>query len=179
MALSWQEIHELEVGSKYPAAIEALEERLRENPCDYEAVIRLGFNLWYAAEGAECMGLDLPCSEYYARVMKLLEQYKPKLADNADFCWAFGLGIHLFFYHFPGATAQMGDDLMDRARNLDPFWARLYDQETWWDRTILPRLPRFVRRLLWFAYPIPSEVTQEAADRFRGRGIFASYYSIG
>jgi hypothetical protein len=178
MAMSWQEIHELEIGEKYPAAIHALEERLRENPYDYEAVIRLGFNLWYAGEEAGRMGLDLPSSEYYARMMELLELYETELADNSDFCWAFGLGLHLFFYYFPGATEQMGNDLLNRARELDPFWARFRPdyKMTWWRIHIVRRLPKFFRRSLGYPFPIPHETMREAAERFRGRGIFASYY---
>lgn len=41
MILSWERIHELEVREDYPAAIDALEERLGAIPSDKEAVIRL------------------------------------------------------------------------------------------------------------------------------------------
>lgn len=48
MPLTLDEIHLLEVREDYPAAINALEDRVGADPSDSEAVIRLGFNLWYA-----------------------------------------------------------------------------------------------------------------------------------
>lgn len=51
MLFGWSKIHELEVGEEYPLALDALEERLRADPFDPEAVIRLGFNLWCTSDG--------------------------------------------------------------------------------------------------------------------------------
>ena len=55
MPLMLDQIHELEVREDYPTAIDALEERVRADPSDREAVIRLGFNFWYAVVRA-CIG---------------------------------------------------------------------------------------------------------------------------
>jgi hypothetical protein len=60
MRQSWQEIHALEVSEDYPAAIDALEERLREEPDDAEAVVRLAFNLWYVVAERDGLGTQLP-----------------------------------------------------------------------------------------------------------------------
>jgi hypothetical protein len=45
-----------------------------------------------------------------------------------DFCWAFGLGLSVFWFEFPGASKKLGGALLERAKELDPFYARL-DQE--------------------------------------------------
>lgn len=146
MSHSLEHIHGLEVREDYPAAIDALEHRLRENPTEREAVVRLGFNLWYATHEQSRMGIHLPTERYASRFMELFREYRPLVQDDADFCWAFGLGISLFWFEFPGADERLGEALLARAKELDPFYARM-DQE-------------------------------EMRERFRGRGIFASYYAI-
>lgn len=124
---SWSTIHGLELREEYPAVIDALEARLAANPAETEAVIRLGFNLWYAVVEQMRMGKELPVERYADRFMGLFHLYSDKLADNADFCWAFGLGMNLFWFDFPGATEQEGNRLLERARHIDPFWARLHE----------------------------------------------------
>ena len=127
---SWPHIHELEVREDYPAAIDALEARLAADPADYEAVRRLGFNLWYAVVEQMRMGKELPVGDYARRFMELYRRYATELAKDADFCWAFGLGMSLFWFNFPGASEEEGNQLLDRARQLDAMWARLYEQGT-------------------------------------------------
>ena len=146
MPPSLKHIHELEVREDYPAAIDMLEERLRADPSERETVVRLGFNLWYAANEEARMRQGLPVERYASRFMELLREYQSQLDSDADFCWAFGLGISLFWFEFPGADEALGEALLARAKELDPFYVRL-DQE-------------------------------EMHERFRGRGIFASYYAI-
>ena len=172
MVLSLEQIHELEINERYPDAIDALEERLDKDPHDPETIIRLGFNLWYAAEEADRMGISLPEQEYYERVMELLEEYKSELHDNADFCHAFGLGISLFPYYFPGGSQELGDSLLSRAAELDDFYASFMRQAPRWYNLV----PRFVRRLLGTDWV--ERNNRRTADRFRGRGIFAAYYNI-
>lgn len=150
-ALPWQRIHELEIGEAYPAAIDALEERLRVHPDEMEAVIRLGFNLWYAVVEETRLKNCVPVEECAERFMKTFHTYKESLGDNADFCWAFGLGIDLFWHMFPGATKETGASLIQRAAQLDEFWNRFSKGE------------------------VPVE---EYAARFAGRGIFAAYYAV-
>jgi hypothetical protein len=146
--LSLHQIHELEVEEDYPAAIDALEERLAAAPNDREVLIRLGFNLWYAVVEADRMAKRLPVGRYAARFMALFREHEPRLGDDADFCWAYGLGLSMFWYEFPGATEELGDAMLARAKELDPFYENLL-----------------------------CEGSQEAtAERFRGRGILASYY---
>jgi hypothetical protein len=146
---SWPRIHEFEVREDYPAAIDALEARLAADPLDPEAVRRLGFNLWYAVVEQRRMGKDLPVEEYATRFMQLYRQYAHALADDADFCWAFGLGMSLFWHDFPGATEEEGNRLLDRARLLEPFWRSLGQ----------PNI-------------------EQDMSRLRDRGIFAAYYNV-
>jgi hypothetical protein len=151
MPLSWPQIHVLEISEDYPAAIDALEERLRADPAETEAVIRLGFNLWYAVEENARMEKDLPVDDYARRFMELFHQYRHALIDNADFCWAFGLGMELFWYNFPGATEELGKSLLENAGKRDSFWSR-------------------------FEKCACSAAEMEA--HFKGRGIFQSYYNV-
>ena len=153
-AYTWREIHDLEVGEEYPEAIDALEARIAANPQDAEAVRRLGFNLWYAIaeEGRICN--PIPVKEYATRFMTLCRQYADQLSEDADFCWAFGLGLSLFPFYFSSAMDEAGqrlieaegNRLLDRARSLDPMWAEL------------PHVGNL--------------------SRLKGRGIFASYYHV-
>jgi ankyrin repeat protein len=136
----------------YPAAIDALEEKLAGDPDDAEAVIRLGFNLWFAVVENDPMMADLPVEQYAERFMDVFHRYEGKLGSNGDFCWAFGLGMSMFSHHFPGATEEMGKRLIGSARELDPFWARFGTQG------------------------ISSPSMDEQAARFNGRGIFEGYY---
>ena len=122
---SWPHIHDLEVREDYPAVIDALESRLNADPADDEAVRRLGFNLWYAVVEQARMGKTLPVEQYAGRFMQVYRAYAHRLADDADFCWAFGLGMSLFWYNFPGATEAEGNRLLDHARHLDPMWQRV------------------------------------------------------
>ena len=122
MVLTLREIHTLEMAEDYPAAIDALEDRLREDPTECETVVRLGFNLWYAVAEAMRFKVTLPTDLYAARFIELYEEYKDRFMDNADFCWAFGLGMSLFPYFFCGVTEDMGNDWLDRAKRLDSFW---------------------------------------------------------
>ena len=145
------EAHELETTEQYPAAIDVLEHALQADPFDPELAIRLGFNLWYAVAEELRMGAALPVDKYAERFMALFREHESRLRDNADFCWAFGLGMSLFWYMFPGATQKLGDELLGRARKLNPFWARFSE----------------------------GKVSQEElAERFRNRGIWASYYEV-
>ena len=146
---SWPTIHDLEVHEEYPAAIDALECRVAADPEDSEAVIRLGFNLWYAVVEQLRMGKPLPTAQYAKRFMDLYERYSTTLADSADFCWAFGLGMSLFHHDFPGASAEEGEKLLGRARSLDAFWARFTE---------------------------PGAEVDMA--RIRNRGIFTAYYNV-
>ena len=100
------------------------------------------------------VGVSESLGEQYAqRFMALFARYKETQIDNAEFCHWFGLGMHLFWYFFPGATEEMGGKLMKRAGRLDSFWARFLTQA---DR-----------------------VSQdELAARLRGRGILAAYYAV-
>jgi hypothetical protein len=138
----------LEVGEEYPAAIDALEARLAIDPEDHEAVRRLGFNLWYAVVEQMRMGKELPVEDYARRFMELYRQYADQLADDADFCWAFGLGMELFWFELPGATEEEGTRLLDRARATDPFWERF------------------------------GQGVGHDTSRLRNRGIFAAYYNV-
>lgn len=150
--LSLNQIHELEVNERYPDAIDALEDRLLAFPCEPETVIRLGFNLWYAVAEADRMALQLPVDEYGKRFMELLGRHRSALSDNADFCWAFGLGLELFWHYFPDGSEDEGMALTARAGELDAFWQSLFD----------------------------GTITQKKiAQRLAGRGIFASYYAVG
>lgn len=146
MPLSLEHIHQLEMREDYPAAIDALEERLRFDPTEHETVSRLGFNLWYAAVEDARMRKGLPIQRYANRFVELLREYQPQMECNADFCWAFGLGISLFWFEFPGTDQACGEALLARARGLARFYARMDQYEMY--------------------------------ERFRGRGIFASYYAI-
>lgn len=146
---SWLHIHELEVCEDYPAVMDALEARLAADPADYEAVRRLGFNLWYAVIEQRRMGKELPVEQYASRFMELYREYAQRLVNDADFCWAFGLGISMFWYKFPGATEDEGKGLLERARALDPFWKR-------------------------FGQP----GVEQDMSRLRNRGIFAAYYHV-
>jgi hypothetical protein len=150
MALSWNQLHDLEVREDYPAAIDALEERLRANPSEKEAVIRLGFNLWYATVEDARMQKGLPVERYATRFMELFRQYQTQFESDADFCWAFGQGISLSWYEFPGADERLGEALLQRAKQLDAFYASFYAPRT----------------------------QGEIIERFRGRGIFARYYAV-
>ncbi len=148
--LSLSQIHELEVNERYPGAIKALEERLEAFPDETETVIRLGFNLWYAVVEADRMA-QLPVEEYSKCFVQLLRHYMPSLSDNADFCWAYGLGIELFWYHFPGGSEKEGIALTRRAGELDKFWKFFQD----------------------------STITQEQiAQHLAGRGILGEYYAV-
>lgn len=119
----------MEVNEDYPSAIDALETRLAINAEDYEAVRRLGFNLWYAMVEQMRMGMDLPVEDYARRFMQLYREYETKLAEDADFCWAFGLGMSMFWFNFTGATEEKGNRLLERARRLDPVWERLHEND--------------------------------------------------
>lgn len=123
---------------------------MRHHPSEREVVIRLGFNLWYAAHEDARMRKGLPVEQYALRFMDLLHEHRLQMEGDSDFCWAFGLGLTLFWFEFPGADENLGEALLTRAKDLDPFYARLYIGKT----------------------------QEEEIARFRGRGIFASYYGI-
>src|SRR5687767_11305210 len=107
--LSWQQIHDLEVVEDYPAAIDALEARLAQDPADAEAVRRLGFNLWYAVAEEGRLRNSIPAADYARRFMELYRLYADQLSQDADFCWAYGLGMSLFAFYLIGATEEEGN----------------------------------------------------------------------
>ena len=160
MALSWNEIYDLEVGFKYPAIIEALEERLKEDPNDKEAVIRLGFHYWFITAEYQCLKLNIPFEQYTTRFRELLETYKDTFGNDADFCFSYGLGLELFFYYFvPDAKdaksvkayETLGKKLLKKAASLDPFYKKFNK----------------------------SKATQEdIAQHFSGKGCFLKYYNV-
>lgn len=119
----------MEVREDYPAVIDALEERLRAHPSDRETVVRLGFNLWYAVVEVIRMQKPLPIEHYAVRFMELFHKYRSHFETDADFCWAFGLGMSLFPLEFPGADETLGEALLERAREQDPFWRRMQHDE--------------------------------------------------
>jgi hypothetical protein len=129
MPLSLDDIHELEVRDDYPAAIDALEERLRADPSERETVIRLGFNLWYAVVEADRMQKQLPTERYATRFMELFREYRSRFDSDADFCWAYGVGISLFWFQFLGADESLGVGLLARAKELDSFYTRMQQSE--------------------------------------------------
>jgi len=147
-AMELSGIHDLEIRQQYPDAIDALEERLRIHPSEAETVIRLGFNLWYAVAEDLRLGLSLPVEEYAVRFMALLRHYESKFRDNADFCWAYGTGLSLFWFYFPLGTEEEGDRLLARAASLSPMWGALHTTAS----------------------------QEKLCQHCAGRGIFASYY---
>lgn len=158
-APSWNEIYELEVNGEYPSIIEALEDILKENPNDKEAVIRLGFHYWYITAEYKCLKLNIPFDQYTARFRELLETYKDVLCNDADFCFSYGLGLYLFFFNFATKDKaqslkvyeSLGKKLLKRAAKLDPFYKRFNK----------------------------SKATQEdIAQHFSGRGCFLKYYTV-
>jgi hypothetical protein len=149
---SLDEIHNLEKAEQYPEVIDSLEERLKKDPSDIETVIRLGFNLWYAAHENQRMQKQLPEGKYRKRFMELLRIYKRSLWNNPDFCWAYGLGLALFWYEFPDASEKIGKELINQACKLDPFWAAVKNQNA---------------------------TLAEMKKRLKGRGIFEVYYNLG
>ena len=160
MALSWDEIIELEVGYKYPAVIEAIEKRLKENPNDKEAVIRLGFHYWYITAEYDSLGLNIPWEQYTTRFRELLETYKDTFANDADFCYYYGLGLDLFHYHFVSdandvksvkAYEFLGKKLLQKAASLDPFYKKHNKGKT---------------------------TQEEISQYFSGRGCFLKYYNV-
>jgi hypothetical protein len=128
--LPWSDIHRLELLEEYPAAIDAIEGRLAADPNETEAIIRLGFNLWYAVVEDSRMQKGLPVQQFAARFMELFDTHFLRLLNDADFCWSYGLGMSLFWFYFPGATEELGNVLLDRARTIEPFWASLHKPGT-------------------------------------------------
>lgn len=154
MIPSWEEIRELELRRRYPEAITALEKRLSDNTdFEEEVVVRLGFDLWLVVVDAhEKNKWEEPYTSYALRFVELLRIFRRRLYGNADFCWAFGLGIKMFWHNFPGLSKEEGESLMKRAESLDGFWAR-------------------------FLVSGGGGVTQEEMrEKFRGRGVFEEYY---
>lgn len=123
MALSLSEIHELEVTETYPGAIDELEKRIAEGYSDSETVIRLGFNLWYAVAEEYRLKLSIPGEAYRTRFVNLWRDFQGRMGDEPDFCWAFGLGASLFAHDFDGISEADGNRLLERAGQLDPFYA--------------------------------------------------------
>lgn len=163
--LTLEQIHELEIKESYPDAIEALELRLNAYPNEEETVVRLGFNYWLVAVEGERINPTLPAKEYAQRFMNLFHQYEFKFKESADFCFAFGLGISLFWYFYPGATEQLGKDLLKRAAKLDGFYNWTVSPLRWFAKF------KWIRRRYKFH---PSQ--EELSCRFRGRGVLARYY---
>jgi hypothetical protein len=155
MALSLNHIHCLEVDEDFRGAIKALEERLMEFPEDPETVIRLGFILWLTASNFG--RIDIPENferECGSRFVSLYDKYESKLSENADFCWAFGLGMSLFGECLPGASGELGEFLLAKAKTLDPFWKNLLGESE--------------RKL----------GEDEIRKKLQGRGALASYYGV-
>ena len=160
MALSWDDICDLEVNYQYPDIIEALEERLKANPNDKEAVIRLGFHYWYVIAEHGCLGITIPWEIYAARFRELLQGYRKTLGNDADFCFSYGLGLDLFHYYLVSdakdvkilkAYESLGKKLLKKAARLDPFYKK------------------FNR----------AKITQEEiAEHFSGKACFLRYYNV-
>lgn len=149
---SLSEIGQLEITGAYPRAIEALEEQLHADPGNIEVVARPGFNLWYVAHEADRMGKGLPVESYRKRFMELLREYREKGLSSGEFCWAFGLGLDLFWHEFPDATETMGPELLSQAEKLDPFWGRIRNGKV---------------------------MQVELNQRIKDKGIFSRYYQVG
>jgi hypothetical protein len=124
---SWETISTLELAEKFPEAIEAIEKRLAADPSEAEAVIRLGFNLWYAVAEGGRLSPSGGYEQFAPRFVTLYRTYSNRFADNADFCWFFGLGMSLFWFYFPDTTEDDGKRLLEHARSLDPMWRHLWD----------------------------------------------------
>ena len=155
MLLSLKQIHQLELKEDYPAILCALEDRLIEFPDEAETVIRLGFYLWLIASNFGRLeipeGLEQECG---SRFINLYNEYKFKFSQNADFCWAFGLGMSIFWHCLPGASEEIGNSLLAMAKANDSFW----------------------RRLLGESGEKVSE--EEMKAKLQGRGVLATYYGV-
>ncbi len=163
-ALSLDEIHELEFRDSYPAAIVALEQRLVAHPDEEETVVRLGFNYWLIAEEGDRIDPSLPTEQYAEKFMELFRAYESEFSAKPDFCFAFGLGMSLFWWLFPGATERKGKTLLRQAARLDPFYRRMITPITWF------------AKWRWRSGRHPSH--EELAQRFSGRGVLARYYGV-
>ncbi|MHC4068357.1 MAG: hypothetical protein ACYS18_04575 [Planctomycetota bacterium] len=160
MAMSWDEICVLEVNLKYPDVIDAIEELLKDNPNDKEAVIRLGFHYWFAVIENDALGLNVPWEEYTTRFRELLNTYKDIFANDADFCFSYGLGLNLcYFYFVPDSSntksfkayESLGKKLLKKAASLDPFYKKFNKAKA---------------------------TQEEIAEHFSGRGCFLRYYNV-
>lgn len=120
----WDRIGSLEKTGEHNRAIKSLEEVLLQHPGDEEAVIRLGFHYWYVTVEHDLLQVDRSAEDYGRSFMQLFRQYEAALSHHADFCWAFGLGMSMFWFEFPGATKEVGDRLLAKAKELDEFWRK-------------------------------------------------------
>jgi hypothetical protein len=106
------------------------------------------------------MKLNLPIEQYANRFMELLDEYRSKLQDNADFCFSYGLGLSSNYYYFVKNASdkkelkkceKLGKDLLKRASKIDNFYKKV----------------------------IKGRVSQEELrERFTGRGCFENYYNV-
>ena len=158
MDTSWERISQSEATEDYPGAIEALEERLRKDPQEREAVVRLGFDYWLAISESDRLSLDVPMERYAARFLELLRTYESLLSGDADFCWVYGLPLSLQHYNFAqdgrdrdelDSLQAWGEKLLQSAASLDSFYAKLQSGQA---------------------------TQKELAARFGGRGCLARYY---
>jgi len=169
--MTLNEIHNLEMQEDYPTAIDALEERIKAYPNESETVIRLGFNLWYAVVENERLAKNLLVEKYATRFTELYKTTREAFIENTDYCWAYGLGLSMFWYHFPNTTEEEGKALLNRAKEKDIFWARFMQQSNFYERL----LQRFASSIYWW---IKKKRTKEILMRLDNRGIFTSYYNV-
>ena len=160
MDATWEGISRKEIAEDYPGAIEALEWRLREDPKEREAVVRLGFNYWLAISGSERLRSKVPMVRYAARFLELLRTYESRLSVDADFCWVYGLPLSMQYYDFArngrdleelDSLRSWGEKLLESAASLDGFYKKLQSGQATQD---------------------------ELASRFGGRGCLARYYNV-
>ena len=157
---SWEEIYNLEITEQYPAAIEAIEERLKSNSEKEEGVIHLGFLYWLGIVEDERLNLNVSFQQYAARFRELLNTYQSVFDNNADFCFSYGFGLSMDYYYFArdakdtkelNLYESLGKSLLEKAKRLSPFYKKLLNGKV---------------------------SQQEISQHFAKRGCFLKYYSI-
>lgn len=116
---SLKEIHQLEKSGNWTQAIDALEERLKNDPMEYESVLRLSFILWYLSIEEGCMKHGLDTSRFVGRVRELFFATKDRFKDKSEYLFYFGLMISLLPWEFVPKEERESDKLGEKTKEWD------------------------------------------------------------
>ena len=111
-----------------PLLFETPPEKNIIEPNSRNIIIQLGFIYWYVIVEKDCLKLDIDAEIYSSKFLTLLSEKSEEFKDDADFYWAYGLGLEIGCGYFGKNEIEIklkAESFIEKACEIDCFFKKM------------------------------------------------------